>query len=51
MIRNFGKLLAKIAEIEWAIGRQFQSLSIVFVCAVNRLTRSWLHVLNNIKIT
>jgi hypothetical protein len=28
-------LLAKMAEIEGAIGRQFQSLSIVFVCAVN----------------
>ena len=28
-IRNFGTLLAKMAEIEGAIGRQFQSLSIL----------------------
>jgi hypothetical protein len=32
---NFGTLLAKMAEVKEAIGRQFQSLSIVFVCAVN----------------
>jgi hypothetical protein len=32
---------AKMAEIEELIGRQFQSLSIVFVCAVNtKLARS-----------
>jgi hypothetical protein len=30
-----GVLLAKMADIQGAIGRQFQSLSIVFVCAVN----------------
>jgi hypothetical protein len=34
-LRNFNTLLAKMAEIEGAVGRQFQSLSIVFVCAVN----------------
>jgi hypothetical protein len=33
--RNVGTLLANMAEIEGATGRQFQSLSIVFVCAVN----------------
>jgi hypothetical protein len=30
-----GTLFVKMAEIGGAIGRQFQSLSIVFVCAVN----------------
>jgi hypothetical protein len=34
-IRNFGTLLVKMAEIEGAVGRQFQSLSIVFLCAVD----------------
>jgi hypothetical protein len=34
-IRNFGTLLAKIAESEGAIGRQFQFISIVFICAVD----------------
>jgi hypothetical protein len=33
-IRNFGTLFAKMAEIKGAIGRQSQSLSIVFVCTV-----------------
>ena len=44
-IRNFGTLLVKMAEIEGAIGRQSQSLSIVFDCAV--ITRSWLHFLDS----
>jgi hypothetical protein len=31
-----------MAEIEGAVGRQFQSLSIVFVCAVNtKLASLW----------
>jgi hypothetical protein len=34
-IRNFRTLLAKMAETEEALGRQFQSLSIIFACAVN----------------
>jgi hypothetical protein len=33
--QNFGALLAKMAEIEGAIRRQFQSFSIAFVCAVD----------------
>jgi hypothetical protein len=34
-MRNFGTLIANMADIDAAFGGQFQSLSIVFVFALN----------------